>query len=154
MKSIMTSLKRFFGVLIAALALSALGCASTATRESTGQVIDDSAITTKVKKAIFDEPSLKVTQISVETNRSVVQLSGFVDSTAQVGTATSVARAVPGVVSVKNDLRLKYYGDDHEGSRDAHLRSGQGPDGSRSQDHDQRQRGPAESRRQRLGRRL
>src|SRR5256884_9852107 len=104
----MTSLKRFAGILTAGAMLFALGCASTATRESTGQVIDDSAITTKVKKAIFDEPSLKVTQISVETYKSVVQLSGFVDSTAQVGTATSVARAVPGVVSVKNDLRLKY----------------------------------------------
>ena len=103
----MTSLKRFFGIFIAASALFAAGCASTATHESTGQVIDDSAITTKVKKAIFDEPSLKVTQISVETYKSVVQLSGFVDTSAQMGTATSVARSVPGVVSVKNDLRLK-----------------------------------------------
>jgi len=104
----MTSLKRFFGILIAASALFALGCASTATQESTGQVIDDSAITTKVKTAIFNEPSLKVTQISVETYKSVVQLSGFVDSSAQMGTAASIARSVPGVVSVKNDLRLKY----------------------------------------------
>ena len=104
----MTSLKRFFGIFIAASALFALGCAATATRESTGQIIDDSAITTKVKKAIFDEPSLKVTQISVETYKSVVQLSGFVDSKAQIGTADTVARSVEGVVSVKNDLRLKY----------------------------------------------
>ena len=102
------TLNKFCAILLAAAMLSSMGCASTATRESTGQVIDDSAITTKVKKAIFDEPTLKVTQISVETYKSVVQLSGFVDSTAQVGTATSVARAVPGVVSVKNDLRLKY----------------------------------------------
>jgi osmotically-inducible protein OsmY len=104
----MISLKRFFRIFIAASALFALGCASTATHESTGQMIDDSAITTKVKKAIFDEPSLKVAQISVETYKSVVQLSGFVDSTAQIGTAASVARSVEGVVSVKNDLRLKY----------------------------------------------
>jgi len=104
----MTSLKRIFGILIAASVLFALGCAATATQESTGQVIDDSAITTKVKKAIFDEPSLKVTQISVETYKSAVQLSGFVDSTAQIGKADSVARSVEGVVSVKNDLRLKY----------------------------------------------
>ena len=104
----MISPKRFLGILVAATVLSALGCASTATQESTGQVIDDSAITTKVKKAIFDEPSLKVTQISVETYKSVVQLSGFVDTSAQMGTATTVARSVPGVVSVKNDLRLKY----------------------------------------------
>ena len=103
----MTALKRFFGILLAASALFALGCAATATRESTGQIIDDSAITTKVKKAIFDEPSLKVAQINVETYKSVVQLSGFVDSTAQVGTAGSVARSVDGVTSVKNDLQIK-----------------------------------------------
>lgn len=103
----MTSLKRLAGIFIAASILSTLGCASSASHESTGQVIDDSAITTKVKTAIFNEPSLKVTQISVETYKSVVQLSGFVDTTAQMGTATSVARSVPGVVSVKNDLRLK-----------------------------------------------
>ena len=104
----MISLKRFAAIFTAAAMLSSLGCAATATHESTGQVIDDSAITTKVKKAIFDEPSLKVTQISVETYKSVVQLSGFVDSSAQIGTAASVARSVEGVVSVKNDLRLKY----------------------------------------------
>src|SRR5438477_10673852 len=103
----MTTLKRFFGILVAASVLSALGCASTTTRESTGQVIDDSAITTKVKKAIFDEPSLKVAQISVETFKSVVQLSGFVNSYSEIATAGSVARSVPGVSSVKNDIRVK-----------------------------------------------
>jgi osmotically-inducible protein OsmY len=101
-------MKRPFVVLFAAALLLATGCASTSNRESTGQYIDDSAITTKVKKAIFDEPSLKVAQINVETYKSVVQLSGFVDSAAQIGTAGSVARAVEGVTSVKNDLRLKY----------------------------------------------
>src|SRR5256884_6131533 len=103
----MTSLKRFAGILTAGAMLFALGCASTATRESTGQVIDDSAITTKVKKAIFDEPTLKVTQISVETYKSVVQLSGFVNSYSEIATAGSVARSVPGVSSVKNDIRVK-----------------------------------------------
>ena len=101
-------MKRPFVILFAAALLLATGCASTSNRESTGQYIDDSSITTRVKKAIFDEPSLKVAQISVETYKSVVQLSGFVDSTAQIGTAGSVARSVEGVTSVKNDLRLKY----------------------------------------------
>ena len=100
-------MKRPFIILFAAALLLATGCASTSNRESTGQYIDDSAITTKVKKAIFDEPSLKVAQINVETYKSVVQLSGFVDSAAQIGTAGSVARAVEGVSSVKNDLRVK-----------------------------------------------
>ena len=100
-------MKRPFVILFAAAVLLATGCASTSNRESTGQYIDDSSITTRVKKAIFDEPSLKVVQINVETYKSVVQLSGFVDSSAQIGTAGSVARAVEGVTSVKNDLRLK-----------------------------------------------
>ena len=101
-------MKRPFVILIAASLVLAAGCAATSTRESTGQYIDDGSITTRVKKAIFDEPSLKVTQINVETYKSVVQLSGFVDAAAQIGTAATVARSVEGVVSVKNDLRLKY----------------------------------------------
>jgi osmotically-inducible protein OsmY len=100
-------MKRPIAILFAAALLLAAGCASTSNRESTGQYIDDTSITTRVKKAIFDEPSLKVTQINVETYKSVVQLSGWVDSTAQLGTAGSVARSVEGVTSVKNDLRLK-----------------------------------------------
>src|SRR3954463_11455312 len=100
-------MNRTFGILIAASLLLAAGCAATTTRESTGQYIDDSSITTRVKKAIFDEPSLKVAQINVETYKLVVQLSGWVDSTAQIGTAGALARAVDGVTSVKNDLRLK-----------------------------------------------
>ena len=100
-------MNRTFGILIAASLLLAAGCAATTTRESTGQYIDDSSITTRVKKAIFDEPSLKVAQINVETYKSVVQLSGWVDSAAQIGTAGSIAGSVDGVTSVKNDLRLK-----------------------------------------------
>jgi osmotically-inducible protein OsmY len=64
-------------------------------------------ITTKVKTAIFNEPSLKVTQITVETYKSVVQLSGFVDSSDSMNKAVAVARSVDGVSSVKNDMRLK-----------------------------------------------
>jgi osmotically-inducible protein OsmY len=87
--------------------LFAIGCASTSTQESTGEYIDDTTITTKVKAAIFNEPSLKVAQINVETYKAVVQLSGFVNSSAEINTAASVARTVRGVVSVKNDIRLK-----------------------------------------------
>jgi osmotically-inducible protein OsmY len=84
-----------------------LGCASTPTRESSGQYVDDSAITTKVKAAIFDDPSLKVLQINVETFKGEVQLSGFVDSAQNVRRAGEVARSVTGVKSVKNDLIVK-----------------------------------------------
>lgn len=103
----MTLLKRSSAILAAVLLLTAAGCASTSTRESTGEYVDDTAITTKVKAAMFNEPSLKVLAINVETYKSVVQLSGFADTRADMDKATDVARTVPGVVSVKNDMRLK-----------------------------------------------
>jgi hyperosmotically inducible protein len=83
------------------------GCASTAGQNRVGQYIDDSAITAGVKAAVLNEPSLKVAEINVETHQGVVQLSGFVSSADNVATASSVARTVKGVKSVKNDLRLK-----------------------------------------------
>ena len=84
-----------------------VGCAGTKTRESTGQYLDDSAITTKVKAAIFAEESLKTLQITVVTFKGTVQLSGFVDSSAQVSKAGQVTRNVAGVRAVKNDLVVK-----------------------------------------------
>jgi hyperosmotically inducible protein len=100
-------LKRFSAVFIAALMLSALGCATQSEPQSPGAYMDDSWITTKVKTAILNEPSLKVLQINVETYKGVVQLSGFVDSAASQAKAVEVARSVQGVTSVKNDLRLR-----------------------------------------------
>ena len=85
----------------------ALGCASTAKQEGTGEYVDDTVITTKVKTAILNEPSLKSAEINVETFKGVVQLSGFVSSAANESTALQVARGVGGVKSVKNDMRLK-----------------------------------------------
>jgi osmotically-inducible protein OsmY len=103
----MTLLKRCSAFFTAALLLSALGCASTSTRESTGQYVDDSVITTRVKTAILNEPTLKVFQINVETYKAVVQLSGFVSTGAEMDKAVDLARAVGGVSSVKNDMRLR-----------------------------------------------
>lgn len=105
-----TSMKnfKFASTLLAALMLSTVvGCASTAKQESAGQYIDDSAITTGVKAAILNAPTLKVSEINVETFKGTVQLSGFVSSAENIATASSVARSVNGVKSVKNDLRLK-----------------------------------------------
>lgn len=84
-----------------------VGCASTPKREGTGEYLDDSAITAKVKAAIFNESTLKVFQINVETFKGEVQLSGFVDSAASVKKAGEVARGVNGVRSVKNNLIVK-----------------------------------------------
>ena len=95
-------------ILFAAVSLGALvGCASTQNHESTGQYIDDTAITTSVKAAIFNEPTLKSAEINVETFKGVVQLSGFVSSPDKVETAMVTARKVKGVTSVTNDMRLK-----------------------------------------------
>jgi osmotically-inducible protein OsmY len=84
-----------------------LGCAATQRRESTGEYVDDSVITTKVKTAILDEPTLKTFQINVKTFKGVVQLSGFVDSAESVTRAGEVAGHVQGVKEVKNDLVAK-----------------------------------------------
>src|SRR3954462_13732866 len=92
--------------LIAALVLTTLGgCAATSTHESTGQYIDDTVLTTSVKAAILNEPTLKVAEINVETFKGEVQLSGFVRSADNMATAVNVARGVKGVRSVKNDMR-------------------------------------------------
>jgi osmotically-inducible protein OsmY len=87
--------------------MATLGCASTRTQEGTGEYVDDSVITTKVKAAIFHEPGLKVSEVQVETFKGVVQLSGFVSSRADIKDAVRVASAVSGVKSVTNDMKLK-----------------------------------------------
>lgn len=99
---------RFSILLLAAAAFTTLGgCASTATQESTGQYMDDTAITAKVKAAIFNEPTLKSAEVNVETFKGAVQLSGFVNSQADINKAVALTQAVNGVRSVKNDMRLK-----------------------------------------------
>lgn len=97
-------LAAFAGVILMA---TALGCASTSKSEGTGEYMDDTVITTKVKSAIFNEPTLKSAEINVETFKGVVQLSGFVSSKAAEDKAVAVAKAVGGVKSVKNDMRMK-----------------------------------------------
>ena len=82
-------------------------CASTRTHESTGEYVDDSVITTKVKAELAEDNFLKSFQISVETYKGVVQLSGFVNSQETVNKAGQIARRVKGVKSVKNDLIVK-----------------------------------------------
>ena len=87
--------------------MMSLGCASTRTHEGTGEYVDDSVITTKVKAAIFNEPGLKVSEVQVETFKGVVQLSGFVSSRDDIKGAVRVASAVNGVKSVSNGMELK-----------------------------------------------
>ena len=103
----MKQLKYFSAFFMTLALLFAMGCSSTPTREGTGEYVDDSVITTKVKAAIFNEPTLKSAEINVETFKGVVQLSGFVNSHSDIDKAVEVARGVKGVQSVKNDMRQK-----------------------------------------------
>jgi osmotically-inducible protein OsmY len=90
-------------MLIATLA----ACASTRTQESTGEYVDDSVITTKVKSLLAADDFLKSFQIGVETFKGVVQLSGFVNSQEAVNKAVLITSGVNGVKSIKNDLNVK-----------------------------------------------
>lgn len=99
---------KILSTLVMAFAFSSLaGCAATSTRESTGEYVSDAVITTKVKAALVNSPTVKATEVNVETYKGAVQLSGFVSSQAAVGEAVQLARAVQGVTSVKNDMRVK-----------------------------------------------
>jgi osmotically-inducible protein OsmY len=103
----MTQFKRFSTFFLTAMLVFFVGCAATSKQEGTGEYIDDSVLTTKVKAAVFNEPSLKSTEINVETFKGQVQLSGFVNSQDEINKAADVARGVKGVKSVKNDMRVK-----------------------------------------------
>ena len=104
----MKQLGKYLSACFLAITLvTAVGCSSTPKQEGTGEYIDDTVITTKVKAAILNEPTLKVAEINVETFKGIVQLSGFVSSQADIDKAVQVARGVSGVTSVKNALRVK-----------------------------------------------
>jgi osmotically-inducible protein OsmY len=104
---VMKLLRSISAVFFAILLATALGCAGTSTKEGTGEYVDDTVITGKVKTAIFNEATLKSSEINVETFKGMVQLSGFVTSQADISKAVEVARGVSGVKQVKNDMRLK-----------------------------------------------
>ena len=84
-----------------------VACTSTRTHESTGEYVDDSVITTKVKALLAKDDFLKSFQISVETYKGTVQLSGFVNTREAVHKAGQISRSVQGVTSVKNNLIVK-----------------------------------------------
>ena len=84
-----------------------IACASTRTHESTGEYVDDSVITTKVKALLAEDDFLKSFQIGVETYKGTVQLSGFVNSRQAADKAGQITRSVKGVTSVKNNLIVK-----------------------------------------------
>ncbi|MBK8817256.1 MAG: BON domain-containing protein [Methylococcaceae bacterium] len=104
----MKTVIRFVSPIFIVIALLfAVGCASTQQHEGTGEYMDDSIITGKVKAAILDDPTLSSAEINVETFKGDVQLSGFVNSNADINRAIEVTRSVNGVNSVKNDMHKK-----------------------------------------------
>jgi osmotically-inducible protein OsmY len=98
--------RKLFAAAILGLALVA-GCASTAKQESTGEYVDDTTLTTKVKAKFVDDKKVGSMNINVETFKGTVQLSGFADNQAEADRAVQIAKSTEGVKSVKNDIRLK-----------------------------------------------
>jgi len=99
---------RFVSYVVLVMFIAAfVACASTSKQESTGEYVDDSVITTKVKSLLAADDFLKSFQIGVETYKGVVQLSGFVNSQQAVDKAIQISRSVKGVTSVRNDLIVK-----------------------------------------------
>lgn len=100
-------LRRTAAIALIAVFATLAACSSTATREGTGQYVDDTVITTKVKAAVLNEPRLNSAEINVETFKGRVQLSGFVATQGDIDKAVEVARNIQGVQSVSNAMRLK-----------------------------------------------
>ena len=94
-------------LLLMMLVVGLAACGSTSKQSGPGEYVDDSVITTKVKSQLAGDDFLKSFEISVETYKGVVQLSGFVDSQLAVSRAGEIARGVQGVSSVKNNLNVK-----------------------------------------------
>lgn len=105
MKSLLISL--LASIALATGALTFTGCAATGTHKSTGEYIDDAAVTAKVKSALIADNTVSAFDVEVETYKGHVQLSGFVDTDAQRQRAEQLARGVAGVTDVSNNIRLK-----------------------------------------------
>ena len=95
---------RSLAILFSVVAIGLAGCAS---KPGQNNFFDDAMVTTRVKKAIFDEPALKVTDVSVTTENGVVSLSGSVKTRSERAKAADVARRVEGVKLVKNELKIQ-----------------------------------------------
>jgi len=102
-----TNNRKLIAAAVMGLTFALAGCAGSPTTKSTGNVIDDSVIATKVKAKMIDDPVVKALDIQVETFKGTVQLSGFAASQDQIDRAVVIARNTAGVKSVRNDIRLK-----------------------------------------------
>lgn len=103
----MSIAQRFIAILAASMAFMVAGCSPTGTHRGTGEYVDDAVITSKVKAAFAADPTVKATDVQVETFRGTVQLSGFVESRESAQKAVELARQVKGVKEVRNNTVLK-----------------------------------------------
>ena len=103
----MQTRKNFFAGIVVLVFLAATGCAVTRDQETVGAYIDDAAITTQVKSRLVENKEVNAAAISVETLKGTVMLSGFAKSTTERNTAERIARAVNGVVTVKNEIAVR-----------------------------------------------
>jgi osmotically-inducible protein OsmY len=103
----MKQFKRLSVVILALVFASVLGCAGGPQKESTGEYLSDSWITSKVKLALAEDQQVKAREVNVETFKGRVQLSGFVISQTAMNQAVYVASGIQGVTSVQNDMRIK-----------------------------------------------
>lgn len=108
LKTQMNKFKNYISLISIVTLLAA--CAAFSGRETAGEYIDDAGITAAVKSEILQDPKLKMFQIHVETFKNQVQLSGFVDSPAEIQRAGQIARSVQGVQDVKNNLVVRKKG--------------------------------------------
>ena len=99
--------KLIVSALIACGALAQAGCAVKSGQSTMGQYVDDSTITARVKKRFAEDPQVAATRISVETMKGTVQLSGFASSDTERARAVQIARSVPDVVDVRNDVIVR-----------------------------------------------
>jgi osmotically-inducible protein OsmY len=106
-----SAMKPIFNVIpafvLAMTLLMTTGCASTPKSEGTGEYLDDSVITSKIKAQLLNAPDMSSNQISVESYKGIVLLSGFVTTSANIGQAVDIARQTTGVKSVRNEMRLR-----------------------------------------------
>jgi hyperosmotically inducible periplasmic protein len=103
-----TSLRSIAALLILGSGLAVYsGCAGSATRKSTGEYVDDAAITTKVKTAFAQDPAVKAIDVKVDTFKGTVQLNGFVDTAEEKARAEQIARGIEGVMNVQNNVTVK-----------------------------------------------
>ena len=104
----MKKCNRFVGYFVLFILIATfVACASLSKQGSTGEYVDDSVITTKVKSLLAADDFLKSFQIGVETFKGTVQLSGFVDSAQASAKAVKIANSVEGIKAVRNSLVVK-----------------------------------------------